>query len=283
MAGSKIKSSVVYGLVDENTISRLYYDNPELLPRIGVDRHRDITYNTRHLQNLILSGIIRGDTVPEMAATLRRSTIGVNQSAAIRSVRTAATSAENGGRQARYEAFEQSGVSGLSKQWLATGDERTRESHMAVNGEIVPINGRFSNGLAYPADPEGAASEVYNCRCTMRMVINGVNSADAGTYRAASVATFTRWLNARNENIPPQMQSQIPVQFFAERNRDDYDGIWLPPKEYGKVYHTIATDISAKEKRLGTFTRIIGKYVYTIRYNGTNDFTIIEKRLYKDD
>lgn len=283
MAGSKIKSSVVYGLVDENTVSRLYYDNPELLPRVGVDQHRDMAYNTQHLQNLILSGIIRGETVPEMADMLRRSTVRINQSTAIRSIRTATTSAENGGRQARYEAFEESGVSGLSKQWMATGDERTRESHMAVNGEIVPVGGKFSNGLAYPADPDGAASEVYNCRCTMRMVINGVNSAGAGMYRAESVSAFMRWLSVKHENIPPQMRTQIPLQFFAERNANDYDEVWLPPKEYGKVYHTIATDISAREKQLGTFTRIIGKYVYTIRYNGTNDFTIIGKRPYRDD
>lgn len=29
----------------------------------------------------------------------------------------------------------------------------------------------FSNGLMYPSDPSGAPSEVYNCRCTMRAVI----------------------------------------------------------------------------------------------------------------
>ena len=189
-----IDMTTSFEVVDETTIKRLYYDHPELMPTMDVDAAKDMRYNTEHFRNLLVSGILRGQSVPAMAEELQKSTLSVNYSSAIRAVRTATTSAENGGRQARYEEIAKSGISGMSKQWLATGDERTRESHMMVNGEIVPYDGYFSNGLKYPADPYGAASEVYNCRCTMRMVLDGVNSSSAAQYQEQSIEAFQRWM-----------------------------------------------------------------------------------------
>ena len=48
----------------------------------------------------------------------------------------------------------------LDKQWLATKDERTRDSHAHLDGEIRKWNERFSNGLRYPQDPQGKAGEL---------------------------------------------------------------------------------------------------------------------------
>ena len=50
-------------------------------------------------------------------------------------------------------------------QWDAALDKRTRDSHRRVDGEIVELGERFSNGLLFPCDPAGAAGEVINCRC----------------------------------------------------------------------------------------------------------------------
>ena len=51
------------------------------------------------------------------------------------------------------------------KQWDATLDGKTRESHRMVDGEIRELDEKFSNGLMYPGDPNGGAAEVINCRC----------------------------------------------------------------------------------------------------------------------
>lgn len=53
------------------------------------------------------------------------------------------------------------------KEWSSSGDERVRPSHREVDGEIVKLNERFSNGLLYPHDPDGPADEVVNCRCSV--------------------------------------------------------------------------------------------------------------------
>jgi hypothetical protein len=54
-----------------------------------------------------------------------------------------------------------------SKQWLTQGDDRVRDTHAAIDGERVDIGAAFSNGLRYPHDPVGPASEVVNCRCSL--------------------------------------------------------------------------------------------------------------------
>jgi hypothetical protein len=58
----------------------------------------------------------------------------------------------------------------VKKEWVATLDGRTRHSHGMADGQRVEIDGKFKVGaseLRYPGDPQGAAEEVYNCRCTM--------------------------------------------------------------------------------------------------------------------
>lgn len=74
---------------------------------------------------------------------------------------------------AQDEAFRQAVEAGeLRRQdvrriWRATGDSRTRDSHMAMDGESVGIDEPFPNGLMYPGDPKGPVEEVANCRCWM--------------------------------------------------------------------------------------------------------------------
>lgn len=56
------------------------------------------------------------------------------------------------------------------KTWVAQGDDRTRDSHAAANGQRVLDFEYFNVGgaaLAYPGDPGGPAEEVVNCRCEL--------------------------------------------------------------------------------------------------------------------
>jgi SPP1 gp7 family putative phage head morphogenesis protein len=51
------------------------------------------------------------------------------------------------------------------KIWIATSDNRTRDTHRELNGEITRIGHPFSNGLQYPGDHNGELKEFINCRC----------------------------------------------------------------------------------------------------------------------
>ena len=77
--------------------------------------------------------------------------------------RTEATAANNIGFQ---EGYKQSGVAN-AKEWISTGDGRTRDSHIHLDGEVVGVDEKFSNGLRYPGDPSGSPDEVINCRCVL--------------------------------------------------------------------------------------------------------------------
>ena len=61
------------------------------------------------------------------------------------------------------QSYEEMGVE--YTQWAAAHDNRTRDTHAALDGEIIPWDGVFSNGLRYPGDTSGAISEWINCRC----------------------------------------------------------------------------------------------------------------------
>ena len=55
----------------------------------------------------------------------------------------------------------------MTKTWISSRDSRVRTDHDIMDGETVPLDGSFSNGLDFPGDPSGPADEVINCRCTM--------------------------------------------------------------------------------------------------------------------
>lgn len=62
-----------------------------------------------------------------------------------------------------FEGYKQAGAP--IKIWVSVRDAKTRDSHAAQDGEERPINMPFSNGLMFPGDSNGPASEVINCRC----------------------------------------------------------------------------------------------------------------------
>ncbi|PHR83103.1 phage minor head protein [Henriciella sp.] len=60
----------------------------------------------------------------------------------------------------------------VKKRWVATKDNRTRDSHAAIDGDMVALDQPFSNGLLYPHAPGAPAEEVVNCRCTYEHVVD---------------------------------------------------------------------------------------------------------------
>ena len=159
-----------FALWDEHTVKRLLVEKPDLMPNYPIMRAIDNEYNLAYcktqITNVVTSGIIQGHSIDQMAAELTRKVAGMEMHSAVRAARTATTSAENAGRLDSYAEAEGMGIK-MEKEWMATLDSRTRHSHAILDGEHVPVKDTFSNGCRYPADPRGAAAEVYNCRCTL--------------------------------------------------------------------------------------------------------------------
>lgn len=144
---------------------------PDLMPQVSVKPSRAETWARRKITAAMTQSILQGESVPDAARRIR-SVVEMDRRASMRAARTSLTGAENAGRIGSYRRASGMGIE-LQKQWMAALDSRTRDSHRELDGEKADIDGRFSNGLSYPGDPTGPASEVWNCRCTMAAALPG--------------------------------------------------------------------------------------------------------------
>lgn len=166
------KANTSFTLYDKDTVMGLVADEPGLLPQAAFDKAKDSAWNSRHVTAAVTQAVLQGQTIPQLATSIA-GIAAMDQRAAMKAARTAMTSAHSLGKLKGYERAAGMGI-GVEKQWLAALDPRTRGSHRHLDGETAELDAEFSNGLKYPGDPDGPASEVYNCRCTLVPVIGDV-------------------------------------------------------------------------------------------------------------
>ena len=178
---AQVGHHAAFTIWDEQTIKRLIMTKPQLMPYYpparAIKRGIDLKYSKKVITNAITTGILTGKPLPKIANDLQRKLITMSRDSANRAARTAFTGAQNGGRVAGMSAALDMGID-VQKQWLTCGDARVRKSHIALDGEIVPVKETFWNGLLYPGDPDGEPAEVYNCRCTLLYVVDGESVLD---------------------------------------------------------------------------------------------------------
>lgn len=167
---------VSFSLIDEATVERLQKRGDIKLPHKILDKAKDIKWNIKQMTSKLLAGILNGDSISKIANSFL-DIVNNNEASAMRNARTTVTQAENHGRLDSYDNLAGQGVV-QKKVWIATPDDRTRESHLEIDGEEVDVDEAFSNELMYPGDPDGDPSEVWNCRCSMRDHIVGFRRAD---------------------------------------------------------------------------------------------------------
>lgn len=155
-----------FSLYDQNTVIRLIKDEPNLLPNYKPKKSKDMTWNSKKITRQITQGIIQGESLDKISKRLATVTASQNMNSMKTHARTLMTGAQNAGRLASYEKAQTLGIE-MEKEWMATLDGHTRDSHADVDGEKQPVNHKFSNDCMYPGDPGGPPAEVYNCRCTM--------------------------------------------------------------------------------------------------------------------
>lgn len=174
----QVHGNVGFTLLDESTVRRLIVDQPDLMPNypqnLAVKRGIDLDWGKQQITASITSSILQGKNLGRMADDLQRRMKTMNRDSAIRTARTAYTTAQNAGRQDSFESAEKLGIK-VRKRWIATKDNRTRHDHGAADGQIVDYDKPFIVGgyrMMYPGDGEHGAPGrlIYNCRCTMRTV-----------------------------------------------------------------------------------------------------------------
>lgn len=154
-----------FDLIDQNTIAHLgKHAEDLLLPRKADASKLNMTvWNVHNINAQVTQGIVQGEAPDKIAKRLENVT-HMNEVASIRTARTMITGSRNAGHLQNMKTAEQWGVH-ADKQWNCLHDSRTRDSHWELDRMTIPMDDTFPNGCAYPGDPAGPASEVYNCRC----------------------------------------------------------------------------------------------------------------------
>ena len=163
-----------FTIINEDAVKTLMTEDPDLIPwKPDVDGRTDKAWNRKHIQNAVEQGIIKGEGMDKISRRLL-PVVGMDKTAAIRTARTAVNGVENKGRMDATQRVVDAGIP-MVMQWSCTHDSRTRYTHALMDGEIISLGEEFSNGLKYPADPDGDPAEVYNCRCAAIPTLEGID------------------------------------------------------------------------------------------------------------
>lgn len=198
-----------FTIYNRDSVENIIKNEPDLLP-VNLDIPKDLRWNKSKVNSAITQGILQGKPIKDVAKQLE-SVTDMTKNAAIRNARTMNTYARNVGRLKSYERADKLGVK-TRKMWLATLDGRTRHSHRMMDREIVELDEAFSNKLMEPGDPDGDGGEIYNCRCRMIAVPQGVNpniftDDRVSAYLDDNGISYEEWKKARQPK--PKTQPNV--------------------------------------------------------------------------
>lgn len=170
----------------------------------SVDKKKDVDWNARNIATSIVVGaslFLDAEKIAKRAATV---TAKKNLSSAKMQTSGILSDAESKGRydciaRANDEGFE------IKKVWKAIIDERTRDSHIDLDGVELPIDKEFMPGLSRPRDPNGDLSEICNCRCMLWYEIENTKGTkdfkkkfhELVSQRKVKGMTYGEWMNWR--------------------------------------------------------------------------------------
>lgn len=151
--------------IDQNAVIKAIQTESKISEKLYTRLGKDVTELRKNITAEITRGISTGMLYSEISRNIdNASNVGLNRAARI--TRTEGNRIQNkASMDALYKAKEK-GCDPV-KMWCAALDGDTRPSHRQVDGETRELDEKFSNGLRYPLDPQGSASEVVNCRCTL--------------------------------------------------------------------------------------------------------------------
>lgn len=190
---TETRARLGYSAVDPKTV-QLSVQNPftGLTLNERLERHRtNLIYG---LKEELTRGFVNGDTYPQISRRVKDLLEG-DAGKAIRIVRTESTRIYN---EAQYDSIlhaEEQGII-MTKTWISSRDDRTRESHEMLDGVTIPVDEPFvidgDEGM-FPGD-FSRAENVINCRCAVQYNVVAINKP---THDELGDMSFDDWMNDR--------------------------------------------------------------------------------------
>ena len=182
----RLKVGISFNLLDTDAVLKAL-ENP--FDRVGfVVREKE---NQRalvlRLQQELSLGLVRGEGFAEISERIS-NTFDISLNNSLRIVRTEGHRVRE---EANFDSIKDAKELGinLKKEWRATLDERTRDSHQSLDGQIKEVEEEFEIRGEKASRPGsfGIAREDINCRCTIRSVVDGYNNK----FERASMTGYT--------------------------------------------------------------------------------------------
>lgn len=179
----------------------------------SLDKKKDTEWNRKNIEKSVLVGALLMLDAKKTIDRAVKATVNRNLSAAKMQSSGIVSDAENKGRFDSIARANDEGF-GVKKVWKATLDNRTRDSHIALDGVSIPINERFGNGLQKPRDPDGSLAEICNCRCRLGYDVGQAKSENraarsgdvSGSYKKSSSFKNTETETVKNMTYKEWME-----------------------------------------------------------------------------
>ena len=213
-----------------------------LYTRLG----EDVDVLKKRITSEVTRSIATGTGFQQTAKQLANQTkIGYNNA-----VRIARTEGHRIQCSATHDAAQQAKNRGadIVKMWDATLDGKTRESHVAVDGQIREVDKPFSNGLMFPGDPAGGAAEVVNCRCAY---LQKARRWLDGSF--TKVNNFTKQIESFDR---PEDYEEFKKGFFSPENKKFMNYAQQMEAKYSKDWNRILDQMTDREYE--HYSRLLG-------------------------
>lgn len=259
-----------FTIINEDAVKTLMTEDPDLIPwKPDVDGRTDKAWNRKHIQNAVEQGIIKGDGMDKISRRLL-PVVGMDKNAAIRTARTAVNGVENKGRTDATQRVVEAGIP-MVQQWSCTHDNRTRFTHILIDGETISVGGYFSNGLRYPADPSGDPAEVYNCRCSAISVLEGIDHSKDDLYEQFMEDNYyDDWVKVKEDREEKEAQFR-PRKEKAESKREEIEKKWAE-------YQSKRIEMIPKNEEIKEFSNKNSKIKQTLYHGSSKDFEKFETK-----
>lgn len=231
-----------------------------LLDAVGQRIQDGITATIREqIVTAVQAGYENGDSVYRVSTAIQKATDEISRPRADMLARTDLNALANGG--SLLAATISEGAS--TKTWLATSDDRTRETHAEADGQTVPIDQPFDVGgeqAQFPGDPDLSDDEACNCRCSISY---GEPLTASSTPHEALPRDFAAWRDHAWEGAPEvanQPSTDVPsggtmsdttevtldVAAMTETERDELRALLdAPPEPFQVKLAAVKAHLSA--------------------------------------
>lgn len=296
-----------YTLYDRQSVEHLFKGEGKLYHDYGIKtgmaiaEGKQMAWDRKQIQSVMTQALLQGESIGKIATRLSKTVGDSDRKACIRNARTMTTGVQNAGRVDSYKRAESMGIE-LEQEWLATLDSRTRHEHRMLDGQRVKVGEKFKvDGyeLAFPADPEGEAFLVYNCRCTLVPALKGfeVDSSDTSLRHTdyMNEQTYDEWKESHYIISDPITKQDDIAEVMKEGYRQEYvylagqnpytpnDPNYTPPTEQtrGKEEDTKENQpvvVTTREEAYNSINTMFGSGIDTL---GKMDETLLIENVNK--